>query len=136
MLFICDFSCFLRKACTALNFPLRTAFAAPHRFSVAVFSLSLVWSALSSLRLSRQGQIHFSGLGGLASMCLFSLHPSFCHWFLVSSHCGQEDVSHNFYFHKFISTFFVSKLWSILENIWCIIKENAYSEGFFFFFWM
>ena len=41
-LFIWDFSCFLRKSCITMNFPLRTAFAASHRFCMVVFSLSFV----------------------------------------------------------------------------------------------
>ena len=36
-LFIWLFSCFLRYACTAMNFPLRTAFTVSHRFWVVVF---------------------------------------------------------------------------------------------------
>ena len=41
-LFIWAFSCFLRWACIAINFPLRTAFAASHRFWSVVSSLSFV----------------------------------------------------------------------------------------------
>ena len=41
-LFIWLFSCFLRYACIAMNFPLRTAFTVSHRFWVVVFSFSLV----------------------------------------------------------------------------------------------
>ena len=41
-LFIWLFSCFLRCACIAMNFPLRTAFTVSHRFWVVVFSFSLV----------------------------------------------------------------------------------------------
>ena len=39
-LFIWAFSCFLRWACFAISFPLRTAFAASHRFWSVVSSLS------------------------------------------------------------------------------------------------
>ena len=41
-LFIWLFSCFLRYACIAMNFPLRTAFTVSHRFWVVVFSFSFV----------------------------------------------------------------------------------------------
>ena len=41
-LFIWIFSCFLRCACIAMNFPLRTAFTVSHRFWVVVFSFSFV----------------------------------------------------------------------------------------------
>ena len=41
-LFISDFSCFLKKACITMNFPLRTALAASHRFCMVVFSQSFV----------------------------------------------------------------------------------------------
>ena len=36
------FSCFLRYDCITINFPLRTAFAASHRFWFVMFSLSFV----------------------------------------------------------------------------------------------
>ena len=42
------FSCFLRWDCIAINFPLRIAFAASHRFWVIVFYLSFVSSSLLS----------------------------------------------------------------------------------------
>ena len=38
-LFIWDFSCFLRKACITVNFPLSTVFVASHRFCRTKFSL-------------------------------------------------------------------------------------------------
>ena len=41
-LFIRCFSIFLRCTCIAISFPLRTAFAASHRFWVMVFSLLFV----------------------------------------------------------------------------------------------
>ena len=66
--FIWDVSCFLRYGCIAINFPLRTAFAASHRFWVVVFSLSflsryfLISSLISSV------------ISSLLSSVLFSLH--------------------------------------------------------------
>ena len=50
-LFIWDVCCFLRYDCIAINFPLRSAFAASHRFWVVVFSLSFVsmYCLISSL---------------------------------------------------------------------------------------
>ena len=41
-LFIQLFSCFLRYACIAMNFPLNTAFIVSHRFWVVVFSFSFI----------------------------------------------------------------------------------------------
>ena len=41
-LFIWDVSCFLRWDCIAKNFPLRTAFAASHRFWIIMLSFSFV----------------------------------------------------------------------------------------------
>ena len=41
-LFIWLFSCFLRYACLAMTFPLKTAFIVSHRFWVVVFSFSFV----------------------------------------------------------------------------------------------
>ena len=42
-LFIWLFSCFLRYACSAMNFPLSTAFIVSHRFWIVVFSFSFVY---------------------------------------------------------------------------------------------
>ena len=41
-LFIWIFSCFLRYGCSAMHFPLSTAFIVSHRFWVVVFSFSFV----------------------------------------------------------------------------------------------
>ena len=41
-LFNQDFTCFLKKACTAMIFPLRIDFAASHRVCMVVMSLSFV----------------------------------------------------------------------------------------------
>ena len=41
-LFKQDFTCFLKKACIAMIFPLRTDFAASHRVYMVVISLSFV----------------------------------------------------------------------------------------------
>ena len=41
-LFTWDFSCFLRWDCIAVNFPLRTAFAASHRFWIIMSSLTFI----------------------------------------------------------------------------------------------
>ena len=67
-LFIWDFSCFMRKACIAMNFLLITAFAASHRFCLFMLSLSFVSSyfLISSL-ISSLTHCFFSSM-------LFSLH--------------------------------------------------------------
>ena len=67
-LFIWLFSCFLRYACIAMNFPLSTAFTVSHRFWVVVFSFSflsvhiLIFFFISSV------------ICWLFSSVLFSLH--------------------------------------------------------------
>src|SRR5574341_1140679 len=61
-------SCFLRYACIAMNFPLRTAFTVSHRFFFVLFSFSFV---------SMQILIFFlisSVICWLFSIVLFSLH--------------------------------------------------------------
>ena len=67
-LFIWAFSCFLRWACIAINFPLRTAFAASHRF----------WSVVSSLSFAARyfliSSLIYSAIHWLFSSMLFSLH--------------------------------------------------------------
>ena len=67
-LFIWDFSCFLRWDCIAINFPLRTAFTASHRFWVIVLSLSFV-----SIYLLISSSIS-SVISWLFSSALFILH--------------------------------------------------------------
>ena len=67
-LFIWLFSCFLRYACIAMNFPLSTAFTVSHRFWVVVFSFSFVsMKILISFFIS-------SVICWLFSSVLFSLH--------------------------------------------------------------
>ena len=67
-LFIWLFSCFLRYACIAMNFPLRTAFTVSHRFWVVVFSFSFVsMHILISFFIS-------SMISWLFRSMLFSLH--------------------------------------------------------------
>ena len=72
------FSCFLRWHCIAINFPLRTAFGASHRFWVVVFSLSFVSrSFLISLLIS-------SVTCYLETCCLISMCLCFLQFFLVT----------------------------------------------------
>ena len=67
-LFIWLFSCFLRYACIAMNFPLCTACTVSHRFCVVVFSFSFVsMHILISFLIS-------SVICWLFSSVLFSLH--------------------------------------------------------------
>ena len=95
-LFIWDFSFFLffffflREDCIIMNFPLRTDFAASHRFCMAVFSLSfvsryfLIFSLISSLT-----HWFFSSISFSHHIIIFS-HLSFCSWFPVSCCGGQK----------------------------------------------
>ena len=89
-LFIWLFSCFLRYACIAMNFPLRTAFTVSHRFWVVVFSFSFVsMHILISFLIS-------SVICWLFRSVLFSLHmfvlliDFFYSWHLILLHCGQK----------------------------------------------
>ena len=83
-LFIWDVSCFLRWNWIAVNFPLRTAFAASYRLWVIVFSLSFVsmYFLISSLI--------SSVISWLFSSALFILHVFVflqffsCNWFPIS----------------------------------------------------
>ena len=83
-LFIWEVSCYLRYDCVAINFPLRTAFAASHRFWVVVLSFSFVSRYfLISCLIS-------SVISWLFSNVLFTLHVYVlfthfsCNWYLVS----------------------------------------------------
>ena len=78
------FCCFLRYDCIAINFPLRTTFAASHRFWVVMFSLSFVSRNFISLLISSVACWLFRNV-------LFNLHVFFsysfffsCNWYLVS----------------------------------------------------
>ena len=67
-LFIWLFSCFLRYACIAINFPLNTAFIVSYRFWVVVFSFAFIsMHILISFFIS-------SVICWLFSSVLFSLH--------------------------------------------------------------
>ena len=80
-LFIWDFSYFLKTACFAINFPLRTAFAASHRFSMVRFHCHLPQSIFKFLL-----RFTIDPLAFLVA-CLFSLHVivvGFLFFFLIS----------------------------------------------------
>ena len=67
-LFIWLFSCYLRYACIAMNFALRTAFTVSHRFGVVVFSFSFI-----SIHILISFLLSFV-ICWLFSSMLFSLH--------------------------------------------------------------
>ena len=79
------FSCFLRWDCIAINFPLRTAFVASHRFWVVMFSLSFasriffIFLLISSITCLLFRNVLFN----LHVFVFFSAFFSFC-WYLVS----------------------------------------------------
>ena len=91
-LFFWHFSCFLRYACIAMNFPLSTAFTVSDRFWVVVFSFSFVsMHILISFLIS-------SVVCWLFRSVLFSLHMLeflivfffSCNWHLIFMHCDQK----------------------------------------------
>ena len=83
-LFIWVVSCFLRQDCIAINFPLRTAFAASHRFWSSCFHchlfLGIFWLPLWFL----QWSLGYLVVYCLASMCLYILQIFSSNWYLVS----------------------------------------------------
>ena len=91
-LLIWDLSCFLRWDCIAINFVLRTAFAAFHRNWVLVFSLSIVsrYFLISSLISSVIHWLFSSILFTLHMFVFFTVFICFCNWFLISYCCGQK----------------------------------------------
>ena len=105
------FSCFLRWDCIAVNFALRTAFAASHRFLIIVFSLSFVsvYFLISSLI--------SSVFSWLFSSILFSFHMFvfFTNYFFLLSLISNlivlwlEKMLYNFSFLKFTETWFVNQ---------------------------
>ena len=126
-LFIWDFSCFLRQACIAINFTLRTAFAASHRFWVLMFLLSFVsmYFLISSLI--------SSVISWLFSTALFSLHVFVFFTVLFfpvidfQSHSIliRKDAWYNFNFLNFPRLDLWPKMWSILENVPCALEKNV-----------
>ena len=83
-MFIWDFSSFLRWDCIDINFPLRTAFAASHRFWVVVFSLSFVSRYFLFPLWFLQWSLGYLVTYCLTSTCLCFLRFLPCNWFLIS----------------------------------------------------
>ena len=85
------FSCFLRQDCVAINFPLRTAFAASHRFWVVVFSLSFVPRIFYFIFLLASSVTYWLFRNMLVNFHVFVFLIAFsCNIYLVSYHCGQR----------------------------------------------
>ena len=107
-LFIWDFSCFFRWDWIAINFPLRTAFAAYHRFWVVVFSLSFVPMYFLTFFIS-------SVISSLFSSAMFSLHVfmffSFFPVIDLQSHSVvvRKEAWYDFNFLKFSEALFVTQ---------------------------
>ena len=125
------FSCFLRYDCIAENFPLRTAFAASHRFWVVLFSLSFV---------SRNFLISFlisSVTCWLYRNALFNIHV-----FMVVTVFFMQLISSlialwSEKMHDMISIFLNLlrfdlwlKMWCILENVPCALEKKVCSSAF------
>ena len=132
-----------------MSFPLRTTFAASPRFCKVVISLSFVSTFMFYLSFMFYDFLFdfiFDSLVFLAAYCLVSLdhffsHFSFCGWFLVIYCCSQN--ARNIWMFEIISILLnlcrlvlCPNMWSILENVPCMLEKNVYS-GFFLnlFFW-
>ena len=106
-LFIWDFSYFLRKAFTAINFPHTDVFVASNWFWKFCFHFIcldiLFWSSL---------WFHH-WLTGLVTCCLVSIHLFFPHfsfysWFLFIYHCEWKKM-HDFCPFKFFEASLVAR---------------------------
>ena len=109
-LFIWDFSCFLRWDWIALNFPLRTAFAASHRFWVIVFSLSFVsmYYFISSLISSVISWLFSSALFSPHVFVVFTVFLCVID-FQSHSVVVRKDAWYTFNFLKFSKAWFVTQ---------------------------
>ena len=108
-LFIWDFSCFLRKVCITINFPLRTAFAVSIDFGVLCFQFHLSWGKFWFLLWFPHWPIGFS-----VACCLVSMSVLFPFFFLQLISCfitlwSEQNVWYNFCVLKFAETCFVAQ---------------------------
>ena len=123
-LFIWLFSCFLRYACIAMNFPLSTAFTLSHRFWVVVFPLSFVsMHILISFLIS-------SVICWLFSSLLFCLHKlEFLIVFLLQLRSNLKAL----WSEKMLGMISIylnwprldlwPRMWSILEKVSCALEK-------------
>ena len=127
------FACFLKWNCVAINFPLRTAFAALHRFQVVMFSLSFVSRKFFIYLLIFQSPVGYLEMYYLISMCLCFLH----FFFLVidiQSHrvVVRQDAWYKVNFLKCTEFWFVTQ--DAVYPRECPIC--TWEEGVFFWIWM
>ena len=123
-----DLSCFLRKACITIYFPLRTAFAMSYRFWIVVFSFSFVsMNFFSSSLIS--WLIHSFFRRMLFSLHVFGFFPNFLLWLSSSFRALWSENMQGM-----ISIFWYQlrpdlwpRMWSILENVPCALEKNVYS---------
>ena len=131
MLSIWDFSSFLRKACIVMNFPLRMALAASHRFWMVVFHYHLSQGIfLISLLIFSLTHWFFSSM-------LFSLHVvsffSFLFLWVISSLMplwSEKILEIISILLNLLRLALCSSIWSILWNVPCALEKNVYSDFF------
>ena len=99
------FSCFLRYACIAMNFPLRTAFTLSHRFWFVVFAFSLVYANFDffcDLLVIQQRVVQPPYFGIFNSFSLVIEIHSYC---IVV----RKDAWNDFYFFEFTKASFMAQ---------------------------
>ena len=120
--------CFLKKACIAIYFSLRTAFAASRRSQTVVFSFSLVsMNLLSSILIP--WLIHSSFSRTLFNLHVFGFLPNFFLWLSSSfkalwSENMQGTIPILWYL---LRPDLLPSVWSILEKVPCALEKNVYS---------
>ena len=129
------FFLFLEIVCIAINFPLRTAFGASHRFWIVMFLLSFVSKNLFiSLFIS-------SVLSSLLRNVLFNLHVFFFFFFFSSVPVidiwflrivVRENAWYYFNFLKFIEAWFVTQ--DLVSPGECSL--HTWEESVFFCMWI
>ena len=118
----------------AINFSLRTAFAASHRFWVVMFLSSLVSrNFLTSLFISSVTCWLFRNVF-LNSMYLCFLQFFSCNWHLVSSLWLEKMLDKISIFLNFLRFYLWPKMWSIMEKVPSALQKKIYSSAFVSFF--
>ena len=128
-----DFSSFMRKACITMNFTLRTACVALHRFWMVVFTLSFV---LRYFLISIWTHLFFSSI----FFFFFHLVSFFLIFFLwlISSFMPLwslkmlEIISVVLNLSRLV---LCPSVWLILENVPCALEKNIYSDFFHVMSW-
>ena len=116
-----------------INFPLRTAFAASHRFWIIMVSLSCFSrNFLLSLFTSSITCLLFRNL--LFNLHVFVFYTVFifsCNWYLLSALWSEKMLDMISVFLNLLILDLWTGMWYILENVPCAFERNVFSTPVF-----